>query len=140
MMSPPESPIPFDISGLRTIQFDTDLKCADKAKSELKRQVESIERGEFRADNPIKNAVGSNQVWDSLKRLTENTSAPQISSTAAIEKALLELRSKMDGMARDISELKNNNRNMNLPNEKGIWVTAWTVRMIKNYYRAKIPF
>lgn len=45
--------IPFDINGMRTIFYDTDLKHVDDAKNELAKQIEAIEIGDFKATNPI---------------------------------------------------------------------------------------
>jgi hypothetical protein len=45
--------IPFDIYGIETIYFDTDLENAEIAKNKISEQIELIERGEFNGTNPI---------------------------------------------------------------------------------------
>jgi hypothetical protein len=53
-----EEQIPFDIAGTRTIRFDIhDLDSVQEAKSEIVRQIRSIEKGFAKTENPISVAI-----------------------------------------------------------------------------------
>lgn len=58
--------IPFDITGLRTIPFDIDLKSADSAKKELFDQINSIQNGKFNKNNPITSAIHQSNIQKML--------------------------------------------------------------------------
>lgn len=59
--------IPFDVNGMRTIFFDTDLKQADNAKIELSNQIRSIESNDFKAINPITLAHTYRKIQNALE-------------------------------------------------------------------------
>ncbi len=89
--------IPFDVAGTRTIQFDIhDLDSVDEAKNELKKQIESIEKGKYEIDTPISVALD-------LKFLKESEN-PEQRSLADIVEAITELRAGILSLEKKLSD------------------------------------
>ena len=85
--------IPFDVAGTRTIQVNVhDLDNVEEAKTELIKQVQSIEKGKAEIDTPISVALD-------LKILKESTN-PEERSLADVVEAVSELRSSMISIER----------------------------------------
>ena len=95
--------IPFDVSGMRTILFDTDVEQAEFAKKELKDQIQSIEKNEFKPHNPYTLSTNYATFQNILKN-RENIEPNNI--TDIVLKSVNELRSMMDDMRLDIHNLK----------------------------------
>lgn len=102
--------IPFDISGMRTVQFNLDLKSAEMAKETLKGHIKSIENGEFRPSNPISLARTSAALEKYAERdtNTENESIPKL-----LFESINEMRSMIYEMKNEMSIIKNANTNKN---------------------------
>lgn len=96
--------IPFDISGMRTICFDTqDIELADDAEKMLKEQVESIDKGNFKAVNPITLARNSSILQ---KALSEDVSAKESDPTRLILESLQSMNANMGELRREITDVK----------------------------------
>jgi hypothetical protein len=95
--------VPFDIGGNRTILFNTDIKYADKAKSELDHHIESIVKGSFEIDNPIGTAID-------FMNLKSSGNVEQI-SIATILQNLSEMKSQMTNLNQKIDEQSKTQKN-----------------------------
>ena len=95
--------IPFDVNGMRTIIFDTNVEHAEFAKKELKNQIQSIEENKFKPHNPY--TLSTNYATtDKILKDRENIEPNDI--TNIVLKSVNDLRSMMDDMRRDIHNLK----------------------------------
>ena len=90
--------IPFDINGLRTIPFDTDLELANNAKKELSDQIKSIEDGKFNTNNPITSAIHQSNIKKMLTSSEnikpDNFSKVVIESVSELRSIVLDLRAE----------------------------------------------
>jgi len=91
--------IPFDAGAIRTIQFNTDIKYANKAKRELEIQISAIECGEFKIDNPIGDAID----LMSLK----NSDSPENYQIATLVKSMSEIQSQLFSLTQNIENRSN---------------------------------
>lgn len=96
--------IPFDISGIRTIKFDLDIKCAEEAKSELREQIKSIKKGRFLPDNPITNAMNQNAIREALT----TSGQEKVDITEILSQAIFKLRPMLDEIIERMDRLENN--------------------------------
>jgi hypothetical protein len=68
--------LPFDIHGIETIFFDTDLENAENAKNKINQQIKLIEKGKFNITNPItplqENPLIQKALQDSKRNLTQD--------------------------------------------------------------------
>lgn len=106
MLSPLNAPIPFDIKGMRTILFDTDIRSGDKARDELKGQIESIEAGRFIADNPIVES----RVHAAIERGLENMGDLSFNGdpSKAISESILAILKSIDDLREDVRNIRKN--------------------------------
>lgn len=95
--------IPFDITGMRTIFFDVDLRQADNAKIELQEQIESIEKGNFKASNPITHAHNYSMIQSLLQ-----SEAPMKDDgiSRLILSSIEEMSSSINDLKKEISKIK----------------------------------
>lgn len=100
--------IPFDITGMRTIFFDTDLRQAANAKIELEEQIKSIEEGRFKSSNPITHAHNYSMIQSLLQ-----SDAPI--KDDGVYKLIL---SSIDEMNSSINDLKKEIRTMKSKNSR----------------------
>lgn len=88
--------IPFDITGLRTIPFDIDLKSANNAKNELFDQINSIKNGKFNTNNPITSAIHQSSIHKMLTRTEDikpdNFSMIVLESVSELRSIVMDLR------------------------------------------------
>lgn len=90
--------IPFDVNVMRTIFFDNaDLDLADVAKKELCKQIESIEKKEFKATNPITLAHN----YSIIQKVLRDSKTDSIEDN--VSKALLE---SINNMTFSLNELR----------------------------------
>ncbi len=90
------SNIPFDVYDVRTIFYHLDLDAVDDAKSELKGQIESIERGEWTVASPVNFVVPQGSSEDNEQLMIANLH--QISNRMATD---------LYGMKESIELIKN---------------------------------
>lgn len=95
--------VPFDITGMRTIYFDINLKSAHKAKKELKDQIESIKNDEFKPDNPITSAINYSIIH---KMLTDRKEIDPDNISEVFLESISELRSMMSDIKGEIYSFK----------------------------------
>ena len=103
--------IPFDINGMRTIFFDIDLAQAEHAKDELIKQIESIEKEEFKAINPITLAHNSSLIQQALQNNTTDFKIDDIArvlvgSITEIGYAIAEIRREISVLKESGKEIK----------------------------------
>jgi len=85
-------PIPFDVAGLRTIQYDlTDLDSVEDTKKEIRKQVKAIETGTFKMDTPISTAID-------LMKLKESGDPEQ--------QSLAKVTDMLSGLKRDMMHIR----------------------------------
>lgn len=89
--------IPFDVAGTRTIHVDHhDLDSVEEAKSEIGKQIKSVEKDASQVDTPISVALDLQ-----LLRQSEN---PEQRSLADIVTAISELRSGLQSLDKRLSD------------------------------------
>jgi hypothetical protein len=99
--------IPFDISLMRTIYYDTDLKNGLRARKELEEQIRSIEDGTFKYDNPISSAKLFKKINDaSHKDFTGSMEGAEL-----IINAMNRIEDRVEHLSREISKVKSDDRN-----------------------------
>ena len=101
--------IPFDISGMRTILFDTDLRQADNAKKELRKHIESIKNNKFKPVNPVTHAMSYSAVQ---KMLDDNTNNESGDISKVVLKSVSDMSSMMADIKSDVQKLKISMNNM----------------------------
>jgi hypothetical protein len=96
--------LPFDVYGIQTVFFETDLASAEIAKNRLCKQIELIEKGEFKVTNPITpvhdNPLIQQALQESKRDLTENEILLSILENVNY------LTNETLGIQREISSLK----------------------------------
>lgn len=92
-------PIPFDVAGTRTIQFDiNDLDSVDEAKREIASQIKSIERGESEIDTPISITLDLKDLRES-KKPEERSLADLIESITDVKMRILAIEERLSSPA-----------------------------------------
>ena len=114
-----DQPIPFDISGMRTIRFDTDLEQADIAKKELSEQIKSIDNGNFKPINPVTLATNYSTVQKMIKQ--SGTIEPGDITTVVLE-SIIELKSMVDDLTREFHHSKSSMKHQNLEEKRNIYL------------------
>ena len=95
--------IPFDINGMRTILFGTDLKQADDAKKELRKHIESIKNNKFKPVNPVTHARSFSVLQ---KMLEDNNNYESGDINKIVLKSVSDMSSMMTEMRMDFQKLK----------------------------------
>ena len=95
--------IPFDINGMRTILFGTDLKQADDAKKELRKHIESIKNNKFKPVNPVTHARSFSVLQ---KMLEDNKNYESGDINKIVLKSVSDMSSMMTDMRMDFQKLK----------------------------------
>ncbi|WP_214084165.1 hypothetical protein [Methanoculleus sp.] len=95
--------VPFDTSGMRTIQYDLRVDLAHKAMDELKQQISSVKEGTYKPDNPILSA----KRYEAIKRKILSTDDSELREL--FTELMDSMKSSMDEMKVEIGELKQTN-------------------------------
>lgn len=114
-----DQPIPFDISGMRTIRFDTDLEQADIAKKELSEQIDSIDNGNFKPINPVTLATNYSTAQKMIKQ--SGTIEPADITNVVLE-SIIELKSMVDNLAGEFRNSKSSLTNQNLEEIRNLYL------------------
>ncbi|MHB1006193.1 MAG: hypothetical protein ACYC3S_11200 [Chloroflexota bacterium] len=90
--------MPFDIASLRTIQFDyTDLDSAANCRTEIAKQIRSLEADPTQVDSPISAAID-------LQRLMQSDD-PREKSNAVVLTALQNLSVSVEDLSRQVADI-----------------------------------
>lgn len=100
--------IPFDTSGMRTIQYELRVDLAHKAMEELQQQISSIKKGTYKPDNPVLSA----KRYETIKSKLLSTDNAELRDLFA--ELMDTMKISMDEMRTEINELKQVDPRQNL--------------------------
>ncbi|WP_410765796.1 hypothetical protein [Haloferax sp. DFSO60] len=94
--------IPFDISEVRTIHYDFDVRDADRASEKIKAQIEAIEQDDSEIENPISRAAD-------MKSWRESDDPVEKSLVEILER-IGSLNNRVEGVEKEIKQSSTKSR------------------------------
>lgn len=95
--------IPFDISDLRTVNYDFDVSTASSAITEIQSQIEAIEQENGEIENPISRSANLKSWRESENPIQQNL--------ANISESLTSLHKRIEDIDGKVREIENNQQN-----------------------------